>query len=664
MQNHKVKKSLAIVGCIILFGLLASIHVSQGQSSQGYFTFWQQLRHDPQQMNFFLYTRLPRLVIGCIAGAALAVAGMLMQSITKNPLASASTLGIHAGAYFFVVAWAIFFPKMTGEFPLLIAFGGGLAAASLVWGLVGKGLDPVRVALTGMIVSMLFSSFTGALQLFFANEVTGLFLWGSGSLVQLDWLGVQFAWPWFTVTLIVALLLSRKLDVLLLGDETAIGLGQKVGGIKVLGWLIAIFLASITVAVVGPIGFVGIIAPHIVRLIGFRLHYSMILGNIAVGATLLIGADVLVRFITQTQELPVGAMTAIIGGPVLIYLAINMSKGKKEQASTLNGHDFFPRKWLIVLCITVVAFLVLFVSVLFGGTAFTPVNEIVQELAHNIYVWDFRVPRILVSFLVGMLMAAGGMILQSVLRNPLADASVLGVTSGAGMVAMLFLVLFPGMPFYFIPFGAFIGAMLAMMVILVFSFRSGFQPMMLVLMGISISAIGSAVIQIIIVTSKLNVTQALTWLSGSTYGSSWEHVSLAMIAVVLFFPIIYYFSRTFDVLLFGDELATGIGLKTQKVRLYMIILGVALSAVSVAIVGTIGFIGLLAPHAARRMVGVKHQYMFPITILLGGILLTVADFLGRFLLAPKDVPAGLLVSLVGAPYLLYLLKKTGKIVGK
>ncbi|WP_342514730.1 iron ABC transporter permease [Sporosarcina sp. FSL K6-1522] len=648
----------------MLFLLLASVHVSQGQSSLGYVTFWQQLRHDPQQMNFFLYSRLPRLVIGCIAGAALAVAGMIMQSITKNPLASASTLGIHAGAYFFVVVWAIFFPKMSGDFPLLIAFGGGLAAAFLVWGLVGRALDPVRVALTGLIVSMLFSSFTGALQLFFANEVTGLFLWGSGSLLQLDWSGVQFAWPWFTVTLIVALLVSRKLDVLLLGDETAIGLGEKVGGIKVLGWIIAIFLASITVAVVGPIGFVGIIAPHIVRLLGFRLHYSMILGNIVIGAMLLIGADVLVRFITQTQELPVGAMTAIIGGPLLIYLAIKMSKGKKEQASALGGHDFFPRKWPVVLCIAALAFLVLFVSVLFGGTAFTPVNEIVQELAHNVYVWDFRVPRIVVSFLVGMLMAAGGMILQAVLRNPLADASVLGVTSGAGMFAMILLILFPGIPFYFIPVGAFVGAMLAMAVILLFSFRSGFQPIMLVLMGVSISAIGSAIIQIIVVKSKLNITQALTWLSGSTYGSSWEHVLLAACAVVLFFPVIYYFSRTFDVLLFGDELATGIGLKTQKVRLYMIVLGVALSAISVAIVGTIGFIGLLAPHAARRMVGIKHQHMFPITILLGGILLTVADFLGRYLLAPNDVPAGLLVSLVGAPYLLYLLRKTGKTVAK
>ncbi|MEK3886420.1 iron ABC transporter permease [Bacillus sp. FSL K6-3431] len=661
MMNDKLKIWLYMVGCIIIFLILASIHISQGQSSSGYFSFWQQLKHNNQQMNFFLYNRLPRFAIGCIAGAALAVAGMIMQSITKNPLASASTLGIHSGAYFFVVACAIFFPKASGNFPLVIAFGGGLVAAMLVWSLVGKTLDPVRVALTGLIVSMLFSSFTGALQLFYSNEVAGLFLWGSGSLLQLDWSGVQFAWPWFTVTIIIALLLSRKLDVLLLGEEAAIGLGEKVGGIKALGWIIAILLASITVAVVGPIGFVGIIAPHIVRLLGFRLHFSMILGNIIVGATLLIGADVLVRLITQTQELPVGAMTAIIGGPLLIYLAIKMSKGKREKASALNGHDFFSRKWLVVLCISLIALLVLFISVLFGGTEFTPINNIVQELAHNIYVWDFRVPRILVSFLVGMLMAAGGMILQSVLRNPLADASVLGVTSGAGMVAMIFLIMFPGIPFYFIPVGAIIGALLAMGIILIFSFRSGFQPIMLVLIGISISAICSAIIQILVVKSKLNVTQALTWLSGSTYGSSWDHVLIAALTLILFFPIIYYFSRTYDVLLFGDELAIGFGLKTQKVRLYMIVLGVILSAISVAIVGTIGFIGLLAPHAARRMVGIKHQHIFPVTVLLGGILLIIADFLGRYLLAPKDVPAGLLVSLVGAPYLLYLLKMTGKI---
>ena len=197
-----------------------------------------------------------------------------MQTMTKNPLASASTLGIHSGAYFFVVACAIFFPRSSGNHPLLLAFGGGLVAALLVWSLVGKTLDPVRVALTGMIVSLLFASFTAALQLLFANEVAGLFLWGSGTLLQLDWSGVQFAWPWIGIVLLILLSTSRKLDVLLLNEEAAIGIGEKVGRIKLVGWLAAIFLAALTVAVVGPIGFVGIIAPHIVRLLGFRFTFN------------------------------------------------------------------------------------------------------------------------------------------------------------------------------------------------------------------------------------------------------------------------------------------------------------------------------------------------------------------------------------------------------
>lgn len=203
-----------------------------------------------------------------------------------------------------------------------------------------------------------------------------------------------------------------------------------------------------------------------------------------------------------------------------------------------------------------------------------------------------------------------------------------------------------------------------MAVILLLSSRGGFQPMMLVLIGVSISAICQAFIQILVVKSKLGVTQSLTWLSGSTYGSSWDDVTIAMVTILLFLPIAYYFSKTYDVLLFGDELAIGFGLKVARVRLYLIVVGISLSAISVALVGTIGFIGLLAPHAARHMVGVRHVYVFPISLLLGGILLTVADFLGRYLLAPNDIPAGLLVSLVGAPYLLYLLRKAGKVALK
>ena len=126
-------------------------------------------------------------------------------------------------------------------------------------------------------------------------------------------------------------------------------------------------------------------------------------------------------------------------------------------------------------------------------------------------------------------------------------------------------------------------------------------------------------------------------------------------------PLIYYFSRTYDALIFGEEVAIGFGIHTSRLRLWMIIVGVIISAISVSIVGTIGFIGLLAPHAARRIVGIKHKAVFPVSILLGGMLLLAADFLGRYVLAPNEVPAGLLVSIVGAPYLLYLLKKSGQV---
>ncbi|MFC5589622.1 iron ABC transporter permease [Sporosarcina soli] len=661
MKNDKRKFiTIGFLGCL-LFILLGTIHVSQGQASAGYFNFWQQLWHDEQQQNFLLHSRLPRFVIGCLAGSSLAVAGMLMQTMTKNPLASASTLGIHSGANFFVVAFAVFFPHLSGKHPLFLAFGGGLIAAMLVWGLVGKTLDPVRVALTGMIVSMLFASFTAALQLLFANEASGLFLWGSGTLLQLDWSGVQFAWPWIGIVLLITLAISRKLDVLLLDEEAAIGIGEKVGLIKLVGWLAAIFLAAITVAVVGPIGFVGIIAPHVVRLLGLRLHFSMILGNIVVGALLLVSADILVRIISQTSELPVGAMTALIGGPWIVYLAMKMGRSVRGKSAPLGGHVLFPKKGAVYGVLLIITICLFFVSLRFGGTEFTPLHLLGQELAHNTYVWNFRVPRILVSFLVGMLMAAGGVLFQSVLRNPLADASVLGVTSGAGMTAMLFMILFPGLAYLFVPIGAVVGAFVVTGLILVCSSRGGFQPVTLLLIGVSISAVCSAIIQILMVKSKLYAAQALTWLSGSTYGSSWDHVWMALVTSLILLPLIYYFSRTYDALIFGEEVAIGFGIHTSRLRLWMIIVGVIISAISVSIVGTIGFIGLLAPHAARRIVGIKHQAVFPVSILLGGMLLLAADFLGRYVLAPNEVPAGLLVSIVGAPYLLYLLKKSGQV---
>lgn len=657
-----MKKSLAIfVGYIVLFAVLGAIHVSQGQASQGFLAFWREVWQDEQQMNFLLYSRLPRFLIGCLAGAALAVAGMLLQSMTRNPLASASTLGIHAGGYFFVVLFTIFLPSLSGQYPILVTMAGGILAALLVSFLVGRSLDPVRIALTGLIVTMLFSSFTSALQILFENEVSGLFLWGSGTLLQLDWSGVQFSWPWITGALVFAWLVSRRFDILLLGDEAAAGLGQNVKLTKTLGWLVAILLASVTVAAVGPIGFVGIIAPHLVRLMGFRLHRTMIIGNIVVGAALLVGADIFVRIISKASELPVGAMTAIIGGPWLVYLAFKMGAATRARAGSLVGKvriRSLPRFYPLVI----IAVLVLItISLSFGGTRFTPITELPHELMYNRYAWDFRVPRVIISFIIGMMMALSGLILQNVLRNPLADASVLGVTSGANVMAMLFLIVFPQAPYLFVPLGALLGALITMMIVLAVSARSGFQPINLLLMGIAFSAVGAALVQIFLVRNNLHASQALTWLAGSTYGTSWHHMWIVLAGMLLVLPLVLYHARAIDVLSFSDEVSTGVGVGTSKMRLGMIILAVVLSAISVSVVGSIGFIGLLAPHIARQLVGPKTLRLLPLTLCIGGILLISADLLGRVLLAPKEISAGIIVSLIGAPYLLYLLKQTNKV---
>lgn len=475
---------------------------------------------------------------------------------------------------------------------------------------------------------------------------------------------MQFAWPWITGTLLLAWLLSKRFDVLLLGDEVAAGLGQNIVLSKTLGWMIAILLTSVTVSVVGPIGFVGIIAPHLVRLMGYRQHRSMIIGNIVVGAALLIGADIWIRFLSKTSELPVGAMTAIIGGPWLVYLAFKMGVTTRTKAGSLDGQVRIRSLSRLYVGMAVVVLCIMTISLSFGGTRFTPLIDLPHELMHNRYVFDFRVPRIIVSFVIGMMMAMSGVMIQNVLRNPLADSSVLGITSGANVMAMLFLLVFPQAAYIFVPIGALVGAFITMFVILMISRRSGYQPLILLLMGIAFSAVGAALIQIFIVKANLHASQALTWLAGSTYGTSWHHMWMVIVTFLLILPIVLYYALQIDVLTFGDEVATGVGVNTKKSRLYIIILVVILSAVSVSVVGAIGFIGLLAPHIARRLIGPRMLRLLPLTLCIGGILLLTADFLGRFILAPKEIPSGIIVSLLGAPYLLYLLKQTNAIRAK
>ncbi len=651
MIAGKIKKSFVLLtGGFFLLILLSFIHLTQGQAEYSITELVNEVWYEGRIQDIVLSMRLPRLVIGILAGGALAVSGAALQTLTKNPLAAPGTLGINAGAFFFVIISAIFFPSFLGNLPFLTALLGAILSSVMVVALSGRQMEPVRVALTGMIISLLFASMTGTLQLLFENKTNGLFLWGSGTLVQLNWDGVSFAAPMIIIAFVGMLIIAKPLDTLSLGEDVASSLGQNVSAIKLSTWALAITLAAVTVSVVGPIGFIGLMAPHIVRMLGIKGHLMIFVHSFLWGGIMLVAADVLGRLIQPGQEVPVGAMTALIGAPWLLYLAWRTAKSMKRSDRQMGGTTT-PIKLTVIIPIMII--LIALTSILalsYNGQAWT-----IEWL--NPVVWNFRIPRVLTSFLVGMMLAVTGVLLQGVLRNPLADASVIGITSMGGAGAMLLLVMFPAIPPAYMPLGAVFGAITALLIILTTAWKNQFQPMLVALMGIAITAFGSAATQVFVVKAQLAVSSALVWLSGSTYGMGWNDVQYSFFLFLIFIGPAIYMTRKLDTLTFGDDVAAGLGLSVRSARVWALLIGVALSTAAVSLVGTIGFIGLVAPHIARRLVGFRHLPLILVSSLLGGLLLVTADFIGRVIIAPQDIPSGLVVALIGTPYLLYLLRK-------
>lgn len=663
-------------GGIAFLLLLMLIHITQGEAGVKFGTVIEAVfaPSDLAEYHIVRTLRMPRAVIGVIAGAALAVSGVLLQTVTRNPLSSAGTLGINAGAYFMVVAAVIFAPKLASSYSVLLALVGGIAAALLSYVLAGgKWAIPVRMALAGTVVGMAISAFTGALQMMFSNETAKLFLFGAGSLVQNDWSGVTFAWPWIAGGILLSVFLARSLDLMELGEEVARSLGQSVSRTRFAGLGIAVLLASIIVSVVGPIGFVGLIAPHLMRLLGYRRHLKLIPAAAIWGAVVVVGADALARiFANYVGEMPVGAMTAAIGAPWLIWLAYRAGRSGKEvpkssrtSAGALSRKIPFP---VLAATCGVLLFACVIAGLALGGIKIS-VSDIFAvfsgsgpDMARNI-ILDLRLPRLLVAAFAGASLAVSGLLLQGVVRNPLADPSIVGVTAGAGCGALLMLVIWPELPVVMLPIGAFAGAVLAAAIVYVIAWRTGLQPAVLALVGIAVSAFGSAGIQLLVIKAQMFAAGALAWLSGTTYARGWEELSRLLLWPALLLPLAWYYARKLDVSGFGDEVATNLGLQVNRTRLVGGVIGVALAAASVATVGTVGFVGLLAPHAARMLAGHNHRRLVVLSALLGAFLLVLADVVGRIILIPKDIPSGLVVAVLGAPYFLWLMHSSSRAKG-
>ncbi|MEM9447870.1 MAG: iron ABC transporter permease [Cyanobacteria bacterium P01_E01_bin.6] len=267
-----------------------------------------------------------------------------------------------------------------------------------------------------------------------------------------------------------------------------------------------------------------------------------------------------------------------------------------------------------------------------------------------------RFPRVLVALLVGMALAIAGTITQGILRNPLAAPGIIGINAGAALAAVTLIIVFPNVPISLLPLAAFAGGFTIFTLIYLSAWNGGSSPIRLVLIGIGFSLMTAAITNILTTFGNINsVSQALVWLAGSVYGRSWDEVNALLPWLFVFVPIVLIMARDLNVLNLGDEIARGVGTALEWRRGILLVSSVALAGASVATAGTIGFVGFIAPHIARRLVGPSHEGLLLTSALTGGLLVITADLIGRSLFAPIELPCGLITSAIGAPYFLYLM---------
>jgi ferric hydroxamate transport system permease protein len=670
------------VGLIFLVGLVAlavisAVHLTQGTSQVDALDLIRLVTGaggSEDAAAVLVASRLPRLAAGLLVGVALGFAGTVLQSIARNPLAAPDTLGVDAGAYFAIVVTASFGVTL----PVLpaggVAFAGGLAAAALVIGLSAGGASgPTRLVLAGSALGMALLSASTFLLILDPEGTVGLFAWRAGSLVQTGISGVAQMTPVVIIGVLGCMLAARRLDLLALGDDMATVLGIRVGATRAVLVVLAVLLTSCAVAVAGPLGFVGLAAPALVRLGAARfpeVHRHLVLlplGGLA-GILVVLTSDVLLRAFLGGQggvEVPTGVVTSIFGAAVLVWVASRFrdsGRAPKPPGATTGLRS--KRRFIVVTTIAAV----LLVAAALGGMLAGDTWVLLGDLSNWVrgssgtgitFVLDSRFPRVAGALLAGAALGIAGTIVQGVCRNPLAEPGILGITAGAGVGAVLVITFVPGAGLGVVTAAAVAGALIAFAMVYVLSARGGLSSDRLVLVGIGVWTGATAIVTVIlVVTDPWNLAMALTWLSGSTYGRTLPQIFPVLVTLALVIPLLAAWHDRLDLMALDEDTPRLLGLRLGRDRLVALVGAALLTAAAVSAVGVVGFVGLVAPHAARALVGSHHRRVLPVAALLGAVLVGVADSVGRTLIAPGQIPAGLVTALIGTPYFIWLLWRT------
>jgi iron complex transport system permease protein len=582
--------------------------------------------YDAARMVLF-YSTLPRLATALIAGAALSLAGALFQLVLRNPLASPTTLGISAGANLALVITLLAFPALLGFGRDLVALTGSAAAAAIVMGLgARRGFSPLSLVLSGLVISLWCGALAAVLTFLNDRYLVSLFIWGAGSLAQQSWdIPLSLLWKVAVLALLCAAIV-RPLALLELGDGSAAALGV-----------------------------IGLVAPIIARLSGARRVGDILIWSSLIGAALLLCADVSVQLLAGafSDFLPTGAVTAIFGTPVLLFLLRKLKMRHRVIAAPFAGlRRKLPAGRAAVL-VLVAMLAAIAIAMLCGrnpdGTWQWLGGPALAELM------PLRLPRVVAALASGAMLAVAGVLLQRLTGNEMASPEVLGISAGAtfGLSISLFAVAASGI---WVQLGfAAGGAFAVLAVILAFALRAQLAPERVLLAGIALSAMVDALVGVLASTGDPRALTLLRWMSGSTYGvSAGTAMALSLAALLLIAPALLW-RRWLDLLPLGPSSAASLGVPLKSARLALFCLAGLLSAVATLGVGPLSFVGLMAPHLAREAGLTRALPQMAGAALLGGALMVLADWLGRTVLFPYQIPAGLMSALVGAPFLMLLL---------
>jgi len=665
-------------GIAALVAALCAVHLTQGTSTTGVLDVLRAAvgQGDAGTLAVLAGSRVPRLLTALLLGVALGVAGAGMQSVARNPLAAPDTLAVNAGAHLAVVAIAAFGLSLPALPAGAAAFVGGLGAAAAVLALSGGGSTGPRLVLVGSAVALALQSLTILLLLVYEQETTGLFAWGSGSLTVSDLDTTARMAPVVLAGTAALVAMGRSLDVLALGDDNAAVLGLRVRRTRIGAVLLTVALTAAAVTVAGPVGFVGLCAPVITRLLvplAPRLGGHRVLLPVSglVGVLLVVGADVLLRAVMGSAgalRVPTGVTTTVLGAVVLIWLArrgrpAGGRPGRQAPAGRVGVAG--SRRRLVAAGAALAALLAAAPVVgLLLGDRLVLLGDLANWVAGRsgtalTFVLDQRLPRVLAALGAGAALAVSGCGIQSVSRNPLAEPGLLGITAGAGVGAIALITVVPAAGAWSVAGAAGVGALVAFALVYGLAWRSGLEPDRLVVIGIALWSGGTALITLLIVTSDpWNSAKALTWLSGSTYGRTLEQVLPVGLSLALLAPLLWARHRDLDVHGLDDDTPRVLGMRVERSRLAILGASGALAATAVSAIGVVAFVGLVAPHLARSLVGGRNARVLPVAAAIGAILVSAADTLGRTVIAPAQVPAGLVIALVGTPYFVLVLWRT------